>query len=216
LTVRIGALSGLASKLFVAGWIVVLGMSLSASAASGVSNAADLDIQSSQLKPCEKGLTHDCIKVDVKLRVDAPVDVVWQVITDYANSASFISNLKSSSQTITGPNSLVVTQVGRVGWHYLNVDIKTIYQVSLNPAEKKIQSFSIGGDLKKVNMFTQLKATPNGGRMLEYTLITDPGPWAPLPLTEELLKRQALQSFTDLNREILKRAHSNSPTGPKI
>lgn len=191
-------------------------MSLSASAASGVSNAADLDIQSSQLKPCEKGLTHDCIKVDVKLRVDAPVDVVWQVITDYANSASFISNLKSSSQTITGPNSLVVTQVGRVGWHYLNVDIKTIYQVSLNPAEKKIQSFSIGGDLKKVNMFTQLKATPNGGSMLEYTLITDPGPWAPLPLTEELLKRQALQSFTDLNREILKRAHSNSPTGPKI
>ncbi len=204
------------SKLAIAGWVLALSISLPAFAAAGVSKTPDLVIQSLQLKPCEKGLSHDCIKVDVKLSVDAPVDVVWQVITDYANSASFISNLKSSSQTITGPNSLVVTQVGRVGWHYLNVDIKTIYQVSLNPAEKKIQSFSIGGDLKKVNMFTQLKATPNGGSMLEYTLITDPGPWAPLPLTEELLKRQALQSFTDLNREILKRASSNSPTGPKI
>lgn len=204
------------SKLAIAGWVLALSISLPAFAAAGVSKTPDLVIQSLQLKPCEKGLSHDCIKVDVRLSVDAPVDVVWQVITDYANSASFISNLKSSSQTITGPNSLVVTQVGRVGWHYLNVDIKTIYQVSLNPAEKKIQSFSIGGDLKKVNMFTQLKATPNGGSMLEYTLITDPGPWAPLPLTEELLKRQALQSFTDLNREILKRASSNSPTGPKI
>ncbi len=204
------------SKLAIAGWVLALSISLPAFAAAGVSKTPDLVIQSLQLKPCEKGLSHDCIKVDVKLSVDAPVDVVWQVITDYANSASFISNLKSSSQTITGPNSLVVTQVGRVGWHYLNVDIKTIYQVSLNPAEKKIQSFSIGGDLKKVNMVTQLKATPNGGSMLEYTLITDPGPWAPLPLTEELLKRQALQSFTDLNREILKRASSNSPTGPKI
>ncbi len=204
------------SKLAIAGWVLALSISLPAFAAAGVSKTPDLVIQSLQLKPCEKGLSHDCIKVDVKLSVDAPVDVVWQVITDYANSASFISNLKSSSQTITGPNSLVVTQVGRVGWHYLNVDIKTIYQVSLNPAEKKIQSFSIGGDLKKVNMFTQLKATPNGGSLLEYTLITDPGPWAPLPLTEELLKRQALQSFTDLNREILKRASSNSPTGPKI
>ncbi len=206
----------LVRKLAIAGWVLVMGISLPAFAAAGVSKTPDLVIQSLQLKPCEKGLSHDCIKVDVKLSVDAPVDVVWQVITDYANSASFISNLKSSSQTITGPNSLVVTQVGRVGWHYLNVDIKTIYQVSLNPAEKKIQSFSIGGDLKKVNMVTQLKATPNGGSMLEYTLITDPGPWAPLPLTEELLKRQALQSFTDLNREILKRASSNSPTGPKI
>ncbi len=204
------------SKLAIAGWVLALSISLPAFAAAGVSKTPDLVIQSLQLKPCEKGLSHDCIKVDVKLSVDAPLDVVWQVITDYANSASFISNLKSSSQTITGPNSLVVTQVGRVGWHYLNVDIKTIYQVSLNPAEKKIQSFSIGGDLKKVNMVTQLKATPNGGSMLEYTLITDPGPWAPLPLTEELLKRQALQSFTDLNREILKRASSNSPTGPKI
>lgn len=206
----------LVSKLAIAGWVLVMGISLPAFAAAGVSITPDLVIQSSQLKPCEKGLSHDCIKVEVKLSVDAPVDVVWQVITDYANSASFISNLKSSSQTITGPNSLVVTQVGKVGWHYLNLEIKTVYQVSLNPAEKTIQSFSIGGDLKKVNMSSQLKATPNGGSVLEYTLITDPGPWAPLPLTEELLKRQALQSFTDLNREILKRAHSNSPTGPKI
>jgi carbon monoxide dehydrogenase subunit G len=206
----------LVSKLAIAGWVLVMGISLPAFAAAGVSITPDLVIQSSQLKPCEKGLSHDCIKVEVKLSVDAPVDVVWQVITDYANSASFISNLKSSSQTITGPNARVVTQVGKVGWHYLNLEIKTIYQVHLNPAEKKIQSFSIGGDLKKVNMSSQLKATPNGGSVLEYTLITDPGPWAPLPLTEELLKRQALQSFTDLNREILKRAHSNSPTGPKI
>ena len=206
----------LVSKLAIAGWVLVMGISLPAFAAAGVSITPDLVIQSSQLKPCEKGLSHDCIKVEVKLSVDAPVDVVWQVITDYANSASFISNLKSSSQTITGPNSLVVTQVGKVGWHYLNLEIKTVYQVSLNPAEKTIQSFSIGGDLKKVNLSSQLKATPNGGSVLEYTLITDPGPWAPLPLTEELLKRQALQSFTDLNREILKRASSNSPTGPKI
>ena len=206
----------LVSKLAIAGWVLVMGISLPAFAAAGVSITPDLVIQSSQLKPCEKGLSHDCIKVDVRLSVDAPLEVVWQVITDYANSASFISNLKSSSQTITGPNSLVVTQVGKVGWHYLNVEIKTVYQVSLNPAEKKIQSFSIGGDLKKVNMSSQLKATPNGGSVLEYTLITDPGPWAPLPLTEELLKRQALQSFTDLNREILKRVSSNSPTGPKI
>jgi carbon monoxide dehydrogenase subunit G len=210
LTEKIDAPMALVSKLAIAGWVLVLSISLPAFAAAGVLNTPDLVIQSLQLKPCEKGLSHDCIKVDVKLSVDAPVDVVWQVITDYANSASFISNLKSSSQTITGPNSLVVTQVGKVGWHYLNVEIKTVYQVSLNPAEKKIQSFSIGGDLKKVNMSSQLKATPNGGSLLEYTLITDPGPWAPLPLTEELLKRQ------DLNREILKRASSNSPTGPKI
>jgi hypothetical protein len=40
-------------------------------------------------------------------------------------------------------------------------------------------------------------------------MVTDPGPWAPLSITEELLKRQARQGFDDLRREIMKRADVN-------
>lgn len=178
------------------------------------SAAFELEIQSEQLRPCNRSVTYDCVKVDVKLSIEAPVETVWQVITDYQNAASFITNLKSSTQTTTGPNSLLVTQVGKVGWHYLNVEIKTIYQVSLNPTEKKIKNVAVGGDLKTVTMFTQLTPKANGGSVLTYTLVTDPGPWAPLPFTEELLKRQANQGFTDLSREILKRASVTMPVKP--
>ncbi len=174
----------------------------------------ELEIQSAQLRPCNRSVAHDCVKVDVKLSIDAPVETVWQVITDYQNAAAFISNLKSSTQTTTGPNSLLVTQVGKVGWHYLNVEIKAIYQVSLNPTDKTIKNVAVGGDLKTVNMFTQLTPNEKGGSVLTYTLVTDPGPWAPLPLTEELLKRQANQGFTDLSREILKRASVTMPVKP--
>jgi carbon monoxide dehydrogenase subunit G len=174
----------------------------------------ELEIQSEQLRPCNRSVTHDCVKVDVKLSIDAPLETVWQVITDYQNAASFITHLKSSTQTTTGPNSLLVTQVGKVGWHYLNVEIKTIYQVSLNLAEKNIKNVAVGGDLKTVTMFTQLTPKANRGTLLTYSLVTDPGPWAPLPLAEELLKRQALQGFTDLSREILKRASVTMPAKP--
>ncbi len=169
----------------------------------------DLTIHSALLRPCEKNLKYDCVKVDVLLHVDAPLETVWQVITDYQHAAQFISNLRSSAETPLSPNTLKVEQVGRVGWGVLNVDIQTVYNVSLNPIEKKIQSVSVGGDLKTVSMFTQLKPLANGATLLEYSVVTDPGPWAPLAATEALLKQQARQSFTDLKREILRRANAN-------
>jgi carbon monoxide dehydrogenase subunit G len=197
------------------GCAVLLSLStLSAWCMPPMTGGFELEIQSAQLRPCNRSVTNDCVKVDVKLSIEAPVETVWQVITDYQNAASFISNLKSSTQTATGPNSLLVTQVGKVGWHYLNVEIKTIYQVSLNPTDKTIKNVAVGGDLKTVNMFTQLTPKANGGSVLTYTLVTDPGPWAPLPLTEELLKRQAHQGFTDLSREIVRRASVTMPVKP--
>jgi carbon monoxide dehydrogenase subunit G len=142
--------------------------------------------------------------------VDAPIETVWEVITDYQHAAQFISNLKSSTETPLGPNNLQVEQVGRVSLAGFHVDIKTVYKVSLNPTEKKITNVSVGGDLKTVNMETQLQTKSNGSTLLLYTMVTDPGPVAPLVVAEELLKRQARQGFDDLRREILKRSNANS------
>jgi carbon monoxide dehydrogenase subunit G len=169
-----------------------------------------LEIKTALLRPCNKGTGYDCIKVDVRMPVDAPQDIVWQVITDYQHAAQFISNLKSSSEISLGPNLVQIEQVGRVGWSAISVAIKTVYKVNLYPAEKKIVSVSVGGDLKTVSMTTQLKPKANGGTLLEYTLTTDPGPWAPLAIAEEILKRQAQQGFADLKKEILKRAAPNN------
>jgi len=173
-----------------------------------------LEIKTALLRPCLKSLDYDCVKVEISMQVDAPIETVWQVITDYQHAAQFISNLKSSTETPLGPNSLQVAQVGRVGWGGLNVDIQTVYKVSLNPIEKKITNVSVGGDLRTVNMSTQLQTKANGGTLLLHTLITDPGPWAPLRMTEALLKRQAFQGFEDLRREILKRASVNANANP--
>ena len=187
---------------------------LNAWSATAPLSETELDIRSALLRPCEPGGREDCVKVDVKLHLDAPIEIVWQVITDYQNSAKFISSLKSSSETPLAPNKLQVEQVGRVGWNALNVEIKAIYHVQLNPIEKKIQSVAVGGDLKRVSMFTQLHAKAGGGTLLEYTVTTDPARWAPLVVAEELLKRNAHQSFADLKHEILRRSAISSVSKP--
>ena len=188
-------------------------VALNAQTNSGVSTGTiedSLEIKTALLRPCSRGTGYNCIKVDVRMPVDAPQDIVWQVITDYQHAAQFISNLKSSSEISLGPNLVQIEQVGRVGWAAMHVEIKTVYKVSLYPVDKKIVSVSVGGDLKTVSMTTQLKPKANSGTVMEYTLTTDPGPWAPLAIAEEILKRQAQQGFADLKKEILKRAASNN------
>lgn len=180
--------------------------SLSCWSAPSASLQDAFEVRSMVLRPCEQGLPGDCIKVEVAMLLDAPIDIVWDVITDYQQAAQFISNLRSSTAKQLGPHKLQVEQVGRVGWNALNVDLKTVYHVNLNPVDRKIQSLAVAGDLKMVSMFTQLHAKANGGTLLEYTLVTDPARWAPLVIAEELLVRNAKQSFSDLKREILKRA----------
>ena len=175
---------------------------------------SEFEVRSALLRPCDSGGRDDCVKLDVKLHLDAPIEVVWQVITDYQNSAKFICSLKSSFEIILAPNKLQVEQVGRVGWNALNLELKTIYHVQLNPIEKKIQSVAVGGDLKRVSMFTQLHAKAGGGTLLEYTVTTDPARWAPLLVAEELLKRNAHQSFADLKQEILRRSAISSVNKP--
>jgi hypothetical protein len=63
-------------------------------------------------------------------------------------------------------------------------------------------------------MFTQLHAKAGGGTLLEYTVTTDPARWAPLLVAEELLKRNAHQSFADLKQEILRRSAISSVNKP--
>ena len=197
-------------------WLLLLlwGTQIHAEAALSSESDVDVKIKSMQLRPCAQGQSFDCVKVEVVMSIDAPVETVWQVITDYQHAAEFISNLRSRKETPLAANSVMVEQIGRVGWGVVSVDIKTVYKVSLSPLEKRIQSVAVGGDLRAVTMLTQLKSNGKGGSLLEYSLITDPGPWAPLSIAEELLKRQARQSFEDLRREIMKRHGSAGNVKP--
>jgi len=56
---------------------------------------------------------------------------------------------------------MMVEQIGRVGWGLLNIEIKTLSKVILNPATKKIHSVSIGGDLMTTTMSTELRSSGN-------------------------------------------------------
>ena len=57
-------------------------------------------------------LTYNCVKVDILLTIDVPIDIVWQVSTYYQHAADFISNLKSSKQVTLATNVMMVEQNG--------------------------------------------------------------------------------------------------------
>lgn len=146
------------------------------------------------------------IAVQVNLQLKAPKETVWAVITDYGNATKFISTLHSSSNKIISNNEQMIYQVGKVEVGPFSLNVHTNYKVHLNPVNYKIEGNLISGDLKSMQMTTQLSSQTNGITHLNYLVEAEPGPLIPNFIAEEFLLKQAKISFKDLIAEIYRRS----------
>lgn len=147
----------------------------------------------------------DKIAVQVNLQLKAPKEIVWAVITDYGNATKFISTLHSSSNKIISNNEQMVYQIGKVEVGPFSMNVSTNYKVQLNPTTHKIEGNLISGDLKSMQMTTQLSSPTNGVTHLNYHVEAEPGVLIPNFIAEEFLLKQAKTSFKDLIAEIYRR-----------
>lgn len=147
----------------------------------------------------------DAVRVDVTLRVGVPVELAWEVMTDYKHAARFIGQLKSSQSELLGPHQQKVTQLGWIGWGSVGVTIQTIYQVDLDREHWQVTGELLSGDVKNMKMLARLHPESASRTLLEYQVTTDPGQWIPGFVAERLLRQQARDSFGDLAAEMLRR-----------
>lgn len=148
----------------------------------------------------------DKVAVQVSLQLKAPKDVVWAVITDYGNATQFISTLHSSTNRIISDNEQMVYQIGKVVVGPFSLNVHTNYKVHLNPINHKIEGKLVSGDLKSMQMTTQLSSQTNGITHLNYLVEAEPGPLIPNFIAEDFLLKQAKTSFKDLIVEIYRRS----------
>jgi carbon monoxide dehydrogenase subunit G len=87
------------------------------------------------------------VAVDVDCPVDAPREVVWDVLTDYDHMAQFISNLDYSGIDARTDNVLRVHQKGKVSRGILSLSFDNVREIELLP-RREIRSHMISGDMK--------------------------------------------------------------------
>jgi hypothetical protein len=153
------------------------------------------------------------IAVETDCPVDAPLSIVWEVLTDYEHMAQFISNLEFSGVQNRADNVLRVEQRGKVSKGLLTFAFDNVREVELVPYHE-IHSRLISGDLKASEFTTRIVEVAavfhivNSGR---YT----PNAWVPPFIGPALIEAETRKQFGEIRREILRRSERQSGTSRK-
>ena len=144
------------------------------------------------------------VVVEVDCPVHAPVLTVWDVLTDYDNMSTFISNLQYSSIQGRVDNVLKVRQSGKATRGPLSITFDNVREVELRPFTE-VRSRLISGDLKASAFTTRLVDVDglvhiiNSGR---YT----PKLWVPPLIGPALIEAETRKQFGEIRTEILRRS----------
>jgi len=144
------------------------------------------------------------VLVDIDCPVRAPVPVVWEVLTDYDNMSTFVSNLTFSGVERRTDNVLTVRQKGKVVRGPLSFAFDNVREIELVPGAE-IRSRLISGDLKASFFVTRIADLDgvvhisNSGR---YT----PNVWVPPLIGPALIEGETRKQYGEIRTEILRRA----------
>jgi carbon monoxide dehydrogenase subunit G len=151
----------------------------------------------------EASKTGEAVVVDAKFSVNAPLALVWQVLTDYDHSASFIGGLDESRVLVRSENHLEVMQKGS-GWiGPFKMSFESVRGVNLTPMTE-IHSYIISGTLKKSNGHAVLRAD-GGAVTVTYHNEIVAGVWVPPGVGSAFIAQQIKKQFQDLRAEVLRR-----------
>ncbi|HEX3632420.1 MAG TPA: hypothetical protein VHZ01_07930 [Casimicrobiaceae bacterium] len=144
------------------------------------------------------------IVVNVDCPVRAPLLTTWDVLTDYDNMTSFISNLQYSGIQGRVDNVLKVRQSGKATRGPLSFSFDNVREVELIPFTE-VRSRLISGDLKASAFTTRIVEIDglvhiiNSGR---YT----PKVWVPPLIGPVLIEEETRKQFGEIRTEILRRS----------
>ncbi len=150
-------------------------------------------------------VTRDGDAYVLKADISAPVPptLAWEVLTDFANMARWVPNVSDSHVLKAGVSSLTIEQRGTVKFGGLKFDYVSQREIELDD-QTAIHSTQIKGSMKK--QASLMKVSPQGaGTLMQYRLELLPSFPASAVISEDLLKQEAIEQFTAIVAEMLRR-----------
>ena len=150
------------------------------------------------------------VAIDVDCPVDAPLQIVWDVLTDYRQMPKFISNIQYSVVEDTTGNVLRVRQKGKASRGPLTLTYDMTREVELVP-QREIRSRLISGDLKSSDFVTRIEVAADGVIHIINNGRYVPKVWVPPVLGPAIIEAETQKQFGEFRTEILRRSASARP-----
>ena len=146
----------------------------------------------------------DAFEVDTTLFAPVPLDVAWEVLTDFENMEKFVPNVSASRILATDGNRLTIEQNGRARFGPLSFAFDSQRRVELTP-RTQIRSTQLKGNMRRMESVTTF-IPAEGGTRLRYQVEVVPGALFPAALTERFLEHEIEEQFGAIVREMERRA----------
>ena len=163
---------------------------------AGVARAAD-DVT------VEATRRDEALEVVCRAMLDAPLDLVWQTLTDYDRLANFIPGMRRSRLVERRGVVAVIEQLGEAGFLFLTFPI----EVTLASTERPPYALEVSmlkGNLKRLDGAYRIEPQDGGRILLTWTGIVEALSMPPL-LGELVMRSNIEDQFRGMVREIERR-----------
>ena len=143
------------------------------------------------------------IVVDVDLPVNATALETWNVMTDYDNMASFVTNLESSAILSRNRDTLVVAQKGKASRGPFTFAFENVREIMLTPYTE-IRSRLISGNLETSEFTTRVLDHGASAQVVNHGEFI-PKVWVPPIIGPAVIEAETRKQFQELRAEILRR-----------
>lgn len=155
------------------------------------------------------------IRVVADDQATAPVEVVFETLTDYDHLARFIPDMHSSRIVSAAGEPLRVAQEGETGFLAYRFPLNVTFEIAFEPLFR-VNFRSIAGNMREMEGFYQLK-TMGETTYLHYEARFLPDFWVPPIIGPAIMQNEITRQFEGLAAEIGRRGKAyNQPGTPTV
>jgi ribosome-associated toxin RatA of RatAB toxin-antitoxin module len=145
----------------------------------------------------------EALEVDCRATLVAPVELIWQTLTDYNRLSEFIPGMRRSRVIATRADGVVVEQSGEASFLFLSFPVDAVLVATERPPHA-IDVRMEKGNLKRLEGGYRITPQPAGRVLLSWSGVIEAAS-AP-PLFGEFLMRASIEDqFRGMVREIERR-----------
>jgi len=145
----------------------------------------------------------DALEVVCRATLDAPLDIIWQTLTDYGRLPEFIPGMRRSRVLERHGPVAVVEQLGDAGFLFLTFPIEvTLVSTERPPYDLDVKLLK--GNLKRLDGTYHVEPQKDGRLLLQWNGTVEALSMPPL-LGELVMRSNIEDQFNGMVREILRR-----------
>ena len=143
------------------------------------------------------------LEVVCRALLDAPLDLVWQTLTDYGHLAEFIPGMRKSRIVERRGAVVVVEQTGEASFLFMTFPIE-VTLISTERAPNAIEVSLQKGNLKRLDGAYRIEPQAGGRHLLIWDGVVEAASMPPL-LGEMVMRASIEDQFRGMVREIERR-----------